>query len=172
MKNVLFVILLLVFYNSTQSICQTVYKTRTGTKYHTSSHYPNSTPISLSDALKQGLGPCSVCKPSQQVNEADRIASPINNSTQTVYKTKTGTKYHTSGHHANSIPISLSDALNLGLGACAICKPSSQANSTQLLKQPTTPSTSSRQCSGTTKAGPRCKRMTTDPGGYCYQHKQ
>jgi hypothetical protein len=22
-----------------------------------------------------------------------------------------------------------------------------------------------------TKAGQRCKRMTTDPGGYCYQYK-
>lgn len=29
----------------------------------------------------------------------------------------------------------------------------------------------SRQCMGTTKAGQRCKRMTTDPSGYCYQHK-
>jgi endonuclease G len=35
----------------------------------------------------------------------------------------------------------------------------------------TTPSKSvSVQCSGTTKAGNRCKRMTTDASGRCYQH--
>lgn len=27
------------------------------------------------------------------------------------------------------------------------------------------------QCAGTTKKGNRCKRMTTDPSGYCYQHQ-
>ena len=27
------------------------------------------------------------------------------------------------------------------------------------------------QCSGTTQAGNRCKRMTTDPSGRCYQHQ-
>jgi endonuclease G len=27
------------------------------------------------------------------------------------------------------------------------------------------------QCSGTTQAGARCKRMTTDPSGRCYQHQ-
>lgn len=45
---------------------QTVYKTRTGSKYHTSSHYStSSTPISLDEASKLGLGPCAVCKPSR-----------------------------------------------------------------------------------------------------------
>ena len=27
------------------------------------------------------------------------------------------------------------------------------------------------QCSGTTKKGNRCRRMTADPSGYCYQHR-
>lgn len=27
------------------------------------------------------------------------------------------------------------------------------------------------QCKATTKKGARCKRMTTDAGGYCWQHK-
>lgn len=28
------------------------------------------------------------------------------------------------------------------------------------------------QCAGITKKGKRCSRMTTDPSGYCYQHKK
>ena len=31
-------------------------------------------------------------------------------------------------------------------------------------------SNKSVQCSGTTKAGNRCKRMTSSPNGRCYQH--
>lgn len=31
--------------------------------------------------------------------------------------------------------------------------------------------TTSTQCRGTTKKGKRCKRMTKDPSGYCWQHK-
>lgn len=34
------------------------------------------------------------------------------------------------------------------------------------------PSTRETQCKGTTKAGRRCRRMTTDPSGFCYQHKR
>jgi hypothetical protein len=30
---------------------------------------------------------------------------------------------------------------------------------------------SSVQCGGTTAAGARCRRMTTDPSGFCYQHQ-
>jgi hypothetical protein len=32
-------------------------------------------------------------------------------------------------------------------------------------------SPTSVQCKGTTKKGERCRRKTTDPSGYCYQHK-
>lgn len=35
---------------------------------------------------------------------------------------------------------------------------------------PTTRRTISVQCSGTTKAGTRCKHMTYSPNGRCYQH--
>jgi len=132
MKKILFVVLSLVFFSSIDSLGQTVYKTRTGKKYHTSSHYPNSTPISLPDALKQGLGPCSVCKPSNQVktenNEVNTLTSPTDNSTQR------------------------------------------STQSTDKIKSSS--STASKQCMGTTKAGQRCKRTTTDPSGYYYQHKE
>lgn len=45
---------------------KTVYSTKTGTKYHTGScSYLSSSkiPISLTDAIKKGLTPCSKCKP-------------------------------------------------------------------------------------------------------------
>ena len=86
---------------------------------------------------------------------------------QTVYKTETGKKYHTASHYENSTAITLEEALKLGLEACKVCKPSQAADS----GEKKIVNTSSRQCSGTTKAGNRCKRMTTDPSGYCYQHK-
>jgi hypothetical protein len=35
----------------------------------------------------------------------------------------------------------------------------------------TSPQRKSVQCMGTTKKGKRCSRMTTDPSGYCWQHK-
>jgi hypothetical protein len=153
---------------------QTVYKTPTGKKYHTSGHYANSSAISLSDALKLGLEPCAVCKPSP--TNANSLVGDANG--QVVYKTKTGSKYHKAGHYESSTAISLSEALKLGLEPCAICKPqgnnTSPTGATPLVSEPkSTPAktTTSRQCRGTTKAGQRCKRMTTDASGYCYQHK-
>lgn len=102
---------------------------------------------------------------------------------QTVYKTKTGKKYHLEncGYLSKSkIEISLSDAMAQGLTACSKCNPPSKTEntpkSTQTAPQqqntaPTTPkSTQSTQCTATTKAGTRCKRMTKSPNGLCFQH--
>jgi endonuclease G len=36
--------------------------------------------------------------------------------------------------------------------------------------EPTKNNSDSVQCTGTTKSGSRCKRMTSNPGGRCYQH--
>lgn len=41
---------------------------------------------------------------------------------------------------------------------------------TTTTKPPTTTSCSSRQCSGTTKKGARCKNTTTNCSGRCYLH--
>ena len=41
---------------------------------------------------------------------------------------------------------------------------------TTTTKPPTTTSCSSRQCSGTTKQGARCKNTTTNCSGRCYLH--
>lgn len=97
---------------------------------------------------------------------------------QTVYTTKTGTKYHTQYCKylkKSSYAISLSDAKAKGYDACSICKPNSTATSpsapsTKKTESAPKSSSGSVQCSGTTKAGSRCKRMTTSSNGRCYQH--
>lgn len=111
----------------------------------------------------------------------------VNVYSQTVYVTNSGTKYHKEGCRylsKSKIEISLSDAIAKGYGACSVCKPSSnvskttesqtKATGTETPKVSTQSTNSSQsvsvQCSATTKAGTRCKRMTKSPNGRCYQH--
>jgi len=111
---------------------------------------------------------------------------------QTVYITKTGTKYHNKGCRylsKSSEAISLADAKAKGYTPCSVCKPSSTVNSTPSTKPVSEPDSTktekqgnkttnkttiqeskSVQCSAITKAGTRCKRMTKSPNGKCYQH--
>ena len=49
-------------------------------------------------------------------------------------------------------------------------KPPTTTPPTTTTKPPTTTSCSSRQCSGTTKKGARCKNTTTNCSGRCYLH--
>jgi hypothetical protein len=52
----------------------TVYITKTGEKYHTSTcRYLNKSKISieLKDAIEQGYEPCKVCKPPLKYNESN-----------------------------------------------------------------------------------------------------
>lgn len=103
---------------------------------------------------------------------------------QTVYKTKTGSKYHLKSCHylKSSFETTVAQAQAEGLTACSVCKPSS-SNSTATYNSfksngkiqtgnTTSSNTSSGsvQCCGTTKAGARCKRKTTSSTGRCYQH--
>lgn len=105
---------------------------------------------------------------------------------QTVYKTKTGSKYHTAScrYLKSSFETTIAAAQAEGLTACSVCSPGMGSSSGSTLapanKLVNTGSSSSSgssnrasgsvQCSGTTKAGTRCKRMTTDSSGRCYQH--
>lgn len=108
---------------------------------------------------------------------------------QNVYVTKTGKKYHSSNCRSLSkscIEISLSDAINRGYTPCSVCSPtttierkqSKNENSPAVIPANTAVQSKSNensggksvQCSGTTKAGARCKRMTTSSNGRCYQH--
>jgi hypothetical protein len=98
---------------------------------------------------------------------------------QTVYKTKTGSKYHiqSCSYLKSSFETTVAKAQAEGLTACSVCRPSagttsapSNAYQNDSRVQSTTSSSGSVQCAGTTKAGARCKRMTTNANGRCYQH--
>lgn len=92
---------------------------------------------------------------------------------QTVYKTPSGSKYHlaTCRMVKNvSEQITVSKAKELGLQPCKICKPgniyASGSSTNKAQGQSVTV-----QCRGITKAGTRCKHMTSIANGYCYQHQ-
>ena len=104
----------------------------------------------------------------------------------TVCVTRTGKKYHdcTCRYlHSSSIPLTLSDALTRGYTACSVCDPLSGDEDLQQTEAQDIPrvqpqgkpasrtSNSSQQCSGITKVGLRCKRMTTSASGKCWQHE-
>lgn len=101
---------------------------------------------------------------------------------QNVYVTKTGEKYHKSTCHYlknSKKEITLDVAKERGFTACSVCKPKALPktlkpveNSQQFKIEPvsSTPKATSTQCTGKTKAGARCKRMTKSANGRCYQH--
>lgn len=102
---------------------------------------------------------------------------------QTVYVTRTGEKYHADACRylsRSKIAVSLKDAVRNGYTPCSVCKPrTSETTQRQNITPQHTPTpasttqpkaTTSRQCSGITKSGARCKRMTTSASGRCYQH--
>jgi hypothetical protein len=102
---------------------------------------------------------------------------------QTVYITKTGEKYHSEDCRylrKSSYAIKLSDAKAKGYTPCSVCNPpQSVCNTpTPVTSSPSSGSTTtsssssshSVQCSASTKAGSRCKRMTTSSNGKCSVH--
>jgi hypothetical protein len=125
------ILLLLVACAAPSSDAQSVYITKTGSKYHRGScQYLRKSKfeIPLKEAVARGYDPCSVCEPGVPSREQKSI--PPSDPTQT--KTK------------------------------------SSSNTTTSSKQK---EVKSRQCTATTKAGTRCKRMTTSASGKCYQHE-
>ena len=98
---------------------------------------------------------------------------------QQVYITQTGEKYHNSACRylkESKIEITLEEALKNGYGACKVCKPdiansvNSADNGILTAKTYAPKKSQSVQCSGKTKKGLRCKRITTASNGRCYQH--
>ncbi len=103
---------------------------------------------------------------------------------QTVYTTKTGKKYHNETCKYlkySKKEITLRKAIELGYSPCSVCKPMSKisdkekANNISSVKVLTTNETTQKsvatQCTGKTKSGSRCKRMTKNTNGRCYQHQ-
>lgn len=105
----------------------------------------------------------------------------VNLSGQTVYVTNTGEKFHKSSCHylkSSKKEIAFEKALELRFTACSVCKPEVRGIGLGIM----TPSykssaglkassnSASTQCTGKTKSGLRCKRLTKNGNGRCYQH--
>jgi hypothetical protein len=97
---------------------------------------------------------------------------------QTVYITRTGEKYHDGGCRylrRSCIEISLANAIAQGYEPCSVCNPPLTVRNTQREPRPGTmesmKSSRSVRCSAITKKGNRCKRMTTNRDGLCWQHQ-
>lgn len=105
-------------------------------------------------------------------------------SAQTVYKTPSGSKYHTATcRYVKNVSnaVNIDDAQKMGLSACSQCNPGQtkargfvgSAQSGLGIKPGEAQGAVPRsvQCRGTTKKGTRCKHMTRNVNGYCYQHE-
>jgi len=109
---------------------------------------------------------------------------------QTVYTTKTGKKYHEENCRFlkdSKKEITLQKAKSLGYTPCSVCKPITGISETKETNSATSvkasesnnnntvsiskPKSISSQCTGKTKSGERCKRMTKNANGKCYQHQ-
>lgn len=97
----------------------------------------------------------------------------VSSKAQTVYKTPSGVKYHLAICQMVknvSEQLTINKAKDLGLQPCKICKPqniySSDYSTNKAKGQNVT-----AQCKGFTRAGTRCKHMTSIANGYCYQHQ-
>ncbi len=107
-----------------------------------------------------------------------------NVSSQTVYVTKTGEKYHKTNCRYlkySKKELTLERALTYGYKDCSVCKPPKKVSTATKSKTTTrarsySSNTSSKkitatQCTAKTKSGSRCKRKTKNTNGKCYQHQ-
>jgi hypothetical protein len=123
------------------------------------------------------LSSCAISQPAQQ----------------NVCITKTGKKYHECNCHYlkySSFTVSLKEAVERGYTPCSVCRPNSidteteeeepassggvqrSSNVRQTQSRDTNAvNTTSQQCTAITKAGTRCKRMTSEANGRCWQHQ-
>lgn len=95
-------------------------------------------------------------------------------SSQTVYYTPSGQKYHTENCRMvkkASNKTDLNSALEKGLMACKICQPISTLRISSSGKKKTSGTEITVQCKGTIKSGTRCKHKTSIGNGYCFQHQ-
>jgi hypothetical protein len=117
------------------------------------------------------------------------VCLTCNADAQKVYITKTGAKYHRKDCRYlkySSFEIDLSEAKERGHTPCSVCRPQSDEKQpkpsggttdskpdqvTPLFENSTPSKTTSQQCTARTQAGSRCKRMTTNANGRCWQHQ-
>ncbi|CAN5752039.1 hypothetical protein BH11BAC3_BH11BAC3_19690 [soil metagenome] len=101
------------------------------------------------------------------------IALSLPVKSQTVFKTPSGQKYHLASCRMVknvSKEITLAEAKDLGLLPCKICNPQNVQVGEAVVHKAKGENKTVR-CNGYTKAGTRCKHMTSIANGYCYQHQ-
>ncbi len=103
---------------------------------------------------------------------------------QTVYRTPSGTKFHTANCRSIknvSSQINIDDAYKLQLSPCSICKPNSSnvtktnsflGNKPVGIQQDELKGSNAnaKQCTSKTKKGLRCKNTTKNKNGRCHKH--
>ncbi len=89
------------------------------------------------------------------------VAFAFKGKAQTVYASAKGEKYHTADCKlsGDADGMTLDAAKKAGKGPCGVCKPDEHLKDKM------------SQCTGKTKDGTRCKRMTASKNGKCFQHK-
>lgn len=89
------------------------------------------------------------------------LGAAINTKAQTVYASEKGERYHTADCKlsGDARDMTLATAKKANKSQCGICKPDEHFKDKVA------------QCQGKTADGTRCKRMTADKVGKCYQHK-
>jgi len=105
--------------------------------------------------------------------------SSVATTTETVYVTKTGEKYHRASCPSlarSQIPMSLAEAA-ARYGACSICKPPTLASPAEAAPPASAPKTvaqpapvSAGRCQAVTKRGSQCSRRAQAGSNYCWQH--
>jgi len=102
-------------------------------------------------------------------------AVPASASNQSVYVTRTGTKYHRAGCSSLSksmIPMSLAEAA-ARCGPCSRCRPptlASPVTSTGPISSGMATGTEDGRCQAKTQKGTHCSRRASPGSGYCWQH--
>lgn len=107
---------------------QTVYVTKSGTKYHFHDCkfvQSSGTAMALSEARAKGLTPCGVCKPTAAAIGVGGSNAAVDAETNTVYITKSGSKYHTKSckYASSATAATLEEAKAKGLTPCGVCQP-------------------------------------------------
>ncbi|CAN5500344.1 hypothetical protein BH11BAC3_BH11BAC3_28350 [soil metagenome] len=101
------------------------------------------------------------------------IALSLSLKSQTVFKTPSGQKYHLASCRMVknvSKELTLFEAKELGLQPCKICNPQN-VHTGEAVVHKAKGEDKTVQCNGYTKAGTRCKHMTSIANHYCYQHQ-
>jgi hypothetical protein len=168
---------------------ETVYVTRTGSKYHRdgcSSLSRSKIPMSLAEAARR-YGPCANCRPPvpgatagpHSAAPLTHFAEPSAISASTpVLVTRTGQKYHRAGCRTlgtGGIPSTLGEA-SKKFGPCGICAPPVLGTAAPArlpaveAPPPPAPAARSGRCQAITKKGTQCSRNARAGSSYCWQH--